>query len=112
MRSARSGGPAARPTAGWPASRPGGDARVRRPGPAEPWSEAWPAQAGAGAVASGQAWNGRPAFHMACSTTPILRASATAARLNPRRWTSPSPHAFSADGRCTRTSGQAAASNS
>ena len=47
----------------------------------------------------GQAWNGVPAFHIACSTTPSLRASATAARLNPRRWTSLRPHVFSADGR-------------
>lgn len=62
-------------------------------------------------AAVGQAWNGLFSVHVACSTTPILRATATAARLNPRRWISPGPHAFNADVRWTRISKQAAASN-
>ena len=74
--------------------------------------EARSAQATVGTAAGIRAWNGASAFHMACSTTPILRATAAAAaRSNPRRWTSPSPHAFSVDGRRTRASRQAAASN-
>src|SRR5689334_9358078 len=53
----------------------------------------WAAQAAA-ATALGQASNGRFARHMACNTTPSLRATATAARLKPRRCTSPTPQVF------------------
>jgi hypothetical protein len=66
------------------ASRQG---RLRRPGRLNPKRLISQRQAAAGAL--GQASKGLPAFHMACSTTLSLRATATAARLNPRRCTSP-----------------------
>ena len=74
------------PTAGRPASRPGRDACVRL------W-EAEPASEPASRAALEEARvarpsNGVPAFHMARSTTPILRVkSSMAARLKARRCT-------------------------
>ena len=62
-------------------------------------------------TAVGQGWNGVPARHIACSTTASLRATATAACLNPMRSTRARPHAFRAESCFTRTSRLAAASN-
>ena len=62
-------------------------------------------------TAVGQGWNGVHARHIACSTTASLRATATAACLNPMRSTRARPHAFRAESCFTRTSSLAAASN-
>lgn len=63
------------------------------------------------AVATGHGWNGVPARHIACSTTASLRATATAACLNPRRSTRARPQVLRAESSRTRTSRLAAASN-
>jgi hypothetical protein len=51
-----------------------------------------------------------PFFHIACMTTAILRATATAARLKPRRFLRARPHRRSSLSPCTRVSIVVAAS--
>ena len=63
-------------------------------------------------AATGFSWRkSAPSFHMRCSTTPSLRASATLARRAPRRRATAMPHVFSADHALTRVMITCAASN-
>lgn len=63
------------------------------------------------AAATGHGWNGVPARHIACSTTASLRATATAACLNPKRSKRVRPQVLRAEFARTRISRLAAASN-
>jgi len=71
-----------------------------------------PGEVGSQGAADGAALGVKstPFFHIACMTTAILRATATAARLKPRRFLRARPHRRSSLSLCTRVSIVVAAS--